>query len=74
MNRIDFYNVTSDSELTARKFNVVSLILHENKTGKDFRPVIDVPHIYSKGEFAVVFRRTDTVNAAHTAYNNNVIP
>ena len=74
MNWIYFNNVSSNPELTPVKLDVVSLILHEYQTGKNFRPVVNVADSYSKGEFSIVFRRTYTVNAAYTAYNDYIIP
>ena len=74
MNRIDFNDISPDPELSSVKFNVIALILHKNKSGYDFRPVINIPNGYSKSKFTIILRRTDTVNAAYAADYDYIIP
>ena len=62
-NRIDFYDITSNSELSSFKCDIVSFILHEDKSSEYFIPVIVVSHIDCKCEFSVILRGAYAVDA-----------
>ena len=74
MNRIDFNDISPYSKLTSVKFDVISLILHEHQSSENFRSVVDIPYGNSECKFTVIFRRSDTVNAAYTTHDNDIIP